>query len=106
MADAWLLVRAVVRDPADRALFDQWYRAEHLPDAVKAFTAKAAWRGWSKTDPSVHYAHYRFESLERLEAVTAGAAINELIAEFDRVWGNRVTRTREILTVADHLEGN
>jgi len=34
---AWLVVRAVVADAADRAPFDRWYRDEHLPDAVKAF---------------------------------------------------------------------
>ena len=37
MAGAWLVVRATVADAADRARFDQWYRDEHLPDAVKAF---------------------------------------------------------------------
>jgi hypothetical protein len=54
---AWLVVRAVVADAADRAPFDRWYRDEHLPDAVKAFGAWAAWRGWSRADPSVHCAY-------------------------------------------------
>ena len=56
MAGAWLVVRAVVADPSDRAPFDAWYRKEHLPDAVKAFAVDAAWRGWSATDPSIHFA--------------------------------------------------
>ena len=101
MAGAWLVVRAVVADPADRAAFDDWYRREHLPDAMKAFSARAAWRGWSATDPSIHCAHYRFESLDRLDAVMSGAEIAELINEFARHWNGRVTRTREILAVAD-----
>jgi hypothetical protein len=101
MAGAWLVVRAVVADPADRAAFDDWYRREHLPDAVKAFSACTAWRGWSATDPSIHCAQYRFESLDRLEAVMSGVEIAELINEFDRHWNGRVTRTREILAVAD-----
>jgi hypothetical protein len=101
MAGAWLVVRAVVADPADRASFDDWYRREHLPDAVKAFSAPSAWRGWSATDPSVHCAHYRFDSLARLEAVMSGVEIGELIKEFDRRWNGRVIRTREILAVAD-----
>ncbi|HEX3992861.1 MAG TPA: hypothetical protein VHX39_16950, partial [Acetobacteraceae bacterium] len=63
------MVRAVVADPDDRAAFDIWYRNEHLPDAVKAFSANAAWRGWSSSDPSVHCAYYRFESPERVDAV-------------------------------------
>ena len=71
---------------------------------MKAFSARAAWRGWSATDPSIHCAHYRFESLDRLEAVMSGPAISELIAEFDRCWDGRVTRTRDILAVADETE--
>jgi hypothetical protein len=101
MAGAWLVVRAVVADPADRADFDDWYRREHLPDAVKAFSARSAWRGWSATDPAVHCAHYRFDSLARLEAVVSGVEIAGLIKEFDRRWKGRVIRTREILAVAD-----
>ncbi|MGA3399281.1 MAG: hypothetical protein ABSC95_08675 [Acetobacteraceae bacterium] len=101
---AWLVVRAVVADPADRADFDRWYSTEHLPDALRAFAARAAWRGWSRSDPSVHCACYRFASVAAAEAATAGEAINALIAEFDRRWDSRVSRTREILDVADELE--
>ncbi|MGA3000253.1 MAG: hypothetical protein ABSE20_00865 [Acetobacteraceae bacterium] len=104
MLGAWLVVRAAVADPDDRAAFDTWYRQEHLPDAVKAFSANAAWRGWSSTDPSIHCAYYRFESLEQLDAVMAGPAIKDLIAEFDRCWLGRVTRTREVVAVADEFE--
>jgi hypothetical protein len=65
MSGPWLVVRAVVADPDDHAAFDTWYRQEHLPDAMKAFSASAAWRGWL----------------------------------------GRVTRTREVLTVADEIDG-
>ena len=105
MAGAWLVVRATVADAADRAAFDAWYRAEHLPDAMKAFGVRSAWRTWSETDPSVHCAHYRFDSLDALNAVMAGPAIRDLIAEFDRRWGTRVSRTREVMTVADEIKG-
>jgi hypothetical protein len=105
MAGAWLVVRATVADAADRAAFDAWYRAEHLPDAMKAFGVRSAWRGWSETDPSAHCAHYRFDSLDALDAVMAGPAIRDLIAEFDRRWGTRVTRTREVMTVVDEIKG-
>jgi len=101
---AWLMVRAVVADPADRADFDDWYRTEHLPDAMRAFAARAAWRGWSRSDPAVHCAYYRFGSVATAEAATSGEAIQALIAEFDRRWGSRVTRTRDILGVIDELE--
>jgi hypothetical protein len=104
MSGAWLVVRAVVANPDDRAAFDTWYRQEHLPDAIKAFSANVAWRGWSSTDPSIHCAYYRFDSLTELDAVMAGPAIKGLIAEFDRRWLGRVARTREVLAIADEFD--
>ncbi len=97
---AYLVVRAVVAE-ADRRDFDQWYRTEHLPDAVKAFAAQRGWRGWSRTDPSVHYAFYQFADVAAVEAINSSPEIRTLIAEFDRRWGTRVTRTREIIEIAD-----
>jgi hypothetical protein len=97
---AYLVVRAVVSE-ADRRDFDHWYRTEHLPDAMKAFSALEGWRGWSRTDPSVHYAFYRFADAATAEAVTSSPTIRTLIAEFDARWGTRVTRTREIIELAD-----
>jgi len=97
---AYLVVRAVVAE-ADRPDFDTWYRTEHLPDAAKAFAAQRAWRGWSRTDPSLHYAFYQFADVAMAEAVTTGPAIRPLVAEFDRRWGTRVARMREIIAVAD-----
>jgi hypothetical protein len=100
---AYLVVRAVVAE-TDRRDFDQWYRAEHLPDAVKAFGAISAWRGWSRTDPSVHSAFYRFTDVAAVEVINESPAIRTLIAEFDARWGARVTRTREIIEVADEID--
>ncbi len=97
---AYLVVRAVVAE-ADRRDFDHWYRTEHLPDAAKAFAAQRAWRGWSRSDTSVHYAFYQFADAAAAEAIVASPAIRALIAEFDARWGTRVTRTREIIEVAD-----
>jgi hypothetical protein len=104
MAKAWFVVRAVVADESDRAPFDRWYRDEHLPDAVRAFKARAAWRGWSTHDPSRHAAFYLFDTAEAAHAVGSSEAIKALIAEFDRVWGSRVTRTRDIIEVASEME--
>jgi hypothetical protein len=105
MSAAYLVVRAVVAEMADRARFDIWYKKEHLPDAMKAFNADSASRAWSTQDPNVHVAFYRFSSLNAAKAATSGPAIQALIAEFDRVWGDRVTRTRDILVVEDELKG-
>jgi hypothetical protein len=102
---AYFVVRAVVANPDDRAAFDYWYRTEHLPDALKAFNAQSAMRGWSTVDASVHTAFYRFNTLEEVQAISTSPAIRALIAEFDRVWDSRVVRTRDILTIADELKG-
>jgi len=100
---AYLIVRADVAAPKDREAFDRWYAVEHLPDAIKAFGARHAWRGWSQVDPAIHYAFYEFGSLAAAKAATASDAIKGLIAEFDRVWGDRVTRTRDVVEKAQQL---
>jgi hypothetical protein len=98
---AYLTVRATLANLRDRLAFDDWYHKEHLPDAMKAFGVRHAWRAWSQTDPAVHCAFYRFASLEDAAAATTGSAIQDLVAEFDRRWGDKVTRTREVLLVAE-----
>jgi hypothetical protein len=100
MAHALFMVRAVVPE-ADRAAFDAWYAREHLPDAMRAFGARMAWRAWSRLDLAVHMAFYRFDSVAAAEAATAPATLQPLIAEFDRRWSTRVTRSRDILDVVD-----
>lgn len=102
---ALLMVRAVVPDPADREAFDRWYAEEHLPDAVAAFGARRAFRAWSELDPSVHWAVYELDGVEVGRAILGSAALQELIAEFDRRWAGRVTRTRELVRLVQDLEG-
>jgi hypothetical protein len=96
---AWFVVRAQLVDPAVKDAFDRWYRDEHLPEAVRDFRAKRGWRGWSALDPMVHYAYYEFETLEQAKAVPGSGAIKRLIAEFDRAWGDKVARTRDIVDI-------
>ncbi|GGG27027.1 hypothetical protein GCM10010964_13670 [Caldovatus sediminis] len=101
MAAAYLMVRAVLSEAADRPRFDRWYETEHLPEAAAAFEARHAWRCWSRTDPTVHFAFYEFADAAEAEAAAASPALQTLVAEFDCVWGDRVTRTREILERAE-----
>jgi len=96
---AYVAVRAEVR-AGDRARFDHWYETHHLPWALRAFAARRAWRCWSRSDPGVHVAFYEFDSVEAAEKATAPDRIAPLVADFDRVWGDRVTRRRAILEVA------
>ena len=100
VAKAYLMVRAAVADAADRPRFDRWYETEHLPDAVVRFGAERGWRCWSRTDPAVHYAFYEFADVERARSVLASPELRALVSEFDRAWGARVTRTRDLLETA------
>jgi len=102
MAKAYFAVRAEVPEE-DRARFDHWYATDHLPWAKRAFGALRAWRCWSRSDPGVHVAFYEFPSIEAAEAGTAPENIAPLAADFDKVWGTRVTRRRAILDVVQEI---
>ncbi|MDP1753568.1 MAG: hypothetical protein Q8L22_29310 [Reyranella sp.] len=106
MATAVLIVRARLNNLSDRQKFDSWYRTEHLPVAVREFKAQRGWRCWSRTNPLVHLALYEFPSVEEAENILDSAALAAQIAEFDRVWGTEVTRTREIVEIAEELSAS
>jgi hypothetical protein len=102
MPATFFVVRATVADASKRAAFDEWYRKEHLPDALKTFGAQKAWRCWSETDPAVHQATYQFDNRAALDRGTDLKAdgMKGLVAQFDRDWPG-VTRTREVFTLVD-----
>jgi hypothetical protein len=93
------VVRAEIPDEADRKRFDHWYATDHLPWAIKVFGAQRGWRCWSKSDPAVHYAFYEFADVGQAQALIGSDTIKPLVADFDRVWGDRVTRGREVLEI-------
>ena len=97
---ALLVVRAVVADEALREKFDRWYANDHMPWALKAFRADKAWRCWSASDPSVHYAAYRFPDMDALNERMSSDDMRALVADFDRSFPT-VTRTREYLNLVD-----
>jgi hypothetical protein len=94
---ACFIVRAEVVDPSAKTAFDRWYEDEHLPDALKAFGADRAWRGWSEFEPQVHYAFYEFEDVARARAIQGSDALKGLVGEFDRLWDGKVTRRRDLV---------
>jgi hypothetical protein len=102
MARALLAVRAEVPE-AERERFDHWYETDHLPWALRVFGKRRAWRCWSRTDPALHVAFYEFDSAEAADAIQTSDAIKPLVADFDRVWGNRVPRRREVLEILQEL---
>jgi len=94
---AYFIVRAQVVDATVKNDFDRWYQDEHLPDALKAFKAKRAYRGWSQLDASVHYAFYEFDDVASACAIQGSDELKRLAAEFDRLWGDKVMRSRDIV---------
>ena len=105
MATAVLIIRARLINLADREKFDSWYGSEQLPQSVRLFKAQRAWRAWSRTNPLVHLALYEFPSVDEAEDILDSAALAAQTAEFDRVWGTGITRTREVVEVAEELSG-
>jgi hypothetical protein len=99
MAKGLFVVRAEVPNETDRRPFDDWCATDHLPWAVKVFGAQRGWRCWSRSDPAVHYAFYEFADVVEAQSLIGSEKIRPLIADFDRVWGERVARQREILEI-------
>jgi hypothetical protein len=102
MGKALLAVRAEVPE-AERARFDHWYETDHLPWALREFGARRAWRCWSLGEPGVHIAFYEFDDAAAAQAATRPERIQPLVADFDRVWGDRVPRRRMLLDVVQEI---
>jgi hypothetical protein len=96
---AYFIVRAQLAEAASKNEFDRWYQDEHLPDALNAFKAKRAFRAWSQLDACVHYAFYEFDDVAQATAIQDSAELKRLAADFDRVWGSNVTRSRDVVEV-------
>ena len=99
---AYLIVRAEV-DPSIHDAFETWYQNEHMPDAHKAFKTVGAKRGWSRVDDNVHIAFYEFPDLAAAEALMSSDTLKSFIAEFDRNWGDKVIRTREVVEFSQKI---
>ena len=102
MRKFYLVVKSTLVDLKDRDGFDEWYRTDHMPKALVQLGALAGRRYWSDTDPSVHYAVYRFADIDRPRQVKARSdgPGGVLTHEFDAAWPG-VSRTREVLVAGD-----
>ena len=99
---AYLIVRAEVEE-ASRETFDHWYETKHLTDALRDFKALSAMRGWSDVKPGVHMAFYEFPDLAAVDAASNSEEIKELIKKFDRHWGVRAKRKRDVLEIIQKI---
>ena len=79
----------------DKKEFENWYANEHLSEAMKAFKAKNAKRGWIK-NTNFHLAIYEFENNKDAEKAINSKNLEILIKKFDKKWENKVQRTREL----------
>lgn len=100
MPATFFLVRAVVV-PGLRDKFDHWYSTDHLPLALKVFKCRMAWRFWSDVEEGVHYAVYEFADKAACDAALASEGFKEMVADFNRSWPEGVTRTRDVVTLAE-----
>jgi hypothetical protein len=48
-------------------------------------------------DSSVHYAFYEFDDVAGARAILGSEGLKRLVAEFDRLWSDKVARTRDIV---------
>ena len=95
---AFVLVRSVVANPDDRKPFDQWYQTDHIPLVfAKIENVNRIWRFWSKSDPSIHYSLSEFADIGEFERAAGSEGFKYIVADYDRAWGARVTRTRDLL---------
>ena len=102
---ACFIVRAQIIDAAVKDAFDRWYQDEHLRDAHKAFNAQRAWRGWSEVGANEHYAAHEFDDVTAARAIPDSDALERLVVEFDRTWGDRVMRRCEIVDAVQTIDG-
>ena len=70
---------------------------------MRVFGARSGWRCLSRTDPGVHYAFYEFADIDEVRAATDAEKIVPLVADFDRVWGSRVSQRREIVEIVQEI---
>ena len=93
---AYFMVRAQVANEADGAKFDEWYGTHHVPLAMEKLRAEKAWRYWSRSDPSVHYALYQFDDIGTLRSRIESPDFKLLVADFDKSW-SQVPRSRDLI---------
>jgi hypothetical protein len=100
MPKGYFMVRSVVTEPL-RQKFDHWYSTDHLPMAFAEFKAEKCWRFWSEREAGVHYAVYQFADVARVDAALKSDGFKALVADFDQAWPSGVTRTRDVVSLAE-----
>jgi len=53
----------------------------------------------------VHYAVYQFPDMAQLDVAMKSQGFKGLVADFDQAWPSSVTRTRDLLALAEERSG-
>lgn len=98
---AYIVVRSDTSN-VNKNEFNIWYEEEHLVEALNAFNAIGAKRGWVN-DSKIHLAIYKFKNIVLAKKVLKSKALDNLIKKFDNRWHNKVLRTRELFEIIQEL---
>ena len=82
--------------------FNNWYEEEHLVEALNAFNAMGAKRGWIN-DSKIHLAIYQFKNIMLAKKALKSKILENLIKKFDDRWNNKVFRTRELIETIQEI---
>lgn len=53
----------------------------------------------------MHYAVYAFDDLAAARAIPDSDALKRMVVEFDRAWGEKVARSRDIVDIIQTIGG-
>ncbi len=82
--------------------FNNWYEEEHLVEALNAFNAMGAKRGWINNS-KIHLAIYKFKNIMLAKKALKSKILENLIKKFDDRWNNKVFRTRELIETIQEI---
>ena len=82
--------------------FNNWYEEEHLVEALNAFNAMGAKRGWINNS-KIHLAIYKFKNIMLAKKALKSKILENLIKQFDDRWNNKVYRTRELIETIQEI---
>jgi hypothetical protein len=82
--------------------FNNWYEEEHLVEALNAFNAMGAKRGWINNS-KIHLAIYKFKNIMLAKKALKSKILENLIKNFDDRWNKKVFRTRELIETIQEI---
>ncbi|MDA0764762.1 MAG: hypothetical protein O3A39_10025 [Proteobacteria bacterium] len=82
--------------------FNNWYEEEHLVEALNAFNAMGAKRGWINNS-KIHLAIYKFKNIMLAKKALKSKKLENLIKNFDDRWNKKVFRTRELIETIQEI---